>query len=112
MKTAENKQKAEDLNGEKQRNMSRELEILRHEENRQTYFDELVTSYIHDIEILLEKYNGSLGSNPTANALATAETLHILPLIGPLRTAQLIRFLYKAGQLTTGKNPLDMTGAH
>ncbi|CAM2712554.1 unnamed protein product [Rotaria socialis] len=108
---ANEKQAADSLNAEKQRNMSLELDVIRYKQEREQYFDELFVSYMNDIGQLLEKYNGSLTSNPASTALASAKTLQVLLHIGPIRAAQLIRFLYKANQLTRDNAPLDMTGA-
>ncbi|CAF1484852.1 unnamed protein product [Rotaria sp. Silwood1] len=109
---ADAKRLADDLNAEKQRNMSRELEESRYKQERHRYFDELLVSYLNDIGQLLKENNGSLTSNPAPAALARAKTLQIAPHIGPVRVAQLIHFLYDAGQLTREKNPLDVSGAY
>ncbi|CAM4799137.1 unnamed protein product [Rotaria magnacalcarata] len=108
---ANEKQAADSLNAEKQRNMSLELDVTRYKQEREQYFDELFVSYTSDIGQLLEKNNGSLTLNPASTALASAKTLQVLLHIGPVRAAQLVRFLYKANQLTRDNAPLDIAGA-
>ncbi|CAF3974874.1 unnamed protein product, partial [Rotaria sp. Silwood1] len=112
LRIANDKRKADDVNAEKQRIMLREIEEMRYKQEQHRYFDELLVSYMNDIGILLEKNNGSLTSNPVVAALSRAKTLQIVPIIGHIRVARLICFLYDAGQLIRYRNPLDLSGAN
>ncbi|CAF3975669.1 unnamed protein product [Rotaria magnacalcarata] len=87
----------------------RKHELHVQEENRR--HTQLAT-YINEIGELLKENNGSLTLNPTIAAIARAKTLHIARSIDSARSTQLIHFLYDAGQLTRGKNPLDLAGAY
>ncbi|CAF1545786.1 unnamed protein product [Adineta ricciae] len=126
---AELKRKADDLNAEKQRNISQEqrqyefhmgqqqqqkqmtVEFEQYEQERTKYHAQLSLSYMNEISSLLEKYNGSLNSNPISAALGRAKTLNVIGQLGSNRSRPLIEFLHDAKQLTTKKNPLDLSGA-
>ena len=87
----------------------RKHELYIQEENHR---DVHLTTYINDIGQLLKESNGSLTSNPTIAAIAHAKTLHASRLIGSVRCSQMISFLYDAGQLFRGQNPLDISGVY
>ena len=68
---AEEKRLADDINSEKQRNMSRdqrqhelEVEQQRYEQERDKYLDNLLLSYYNEIGELLKEANGTLSSHP------------------------------------------------
>ena len=127
--TAELKRNADNLNAEKQRNISLEqrqyelqmeqqryekqlaIEHERHEQERARYQAQLSLSYMNEIGNLLEKYKGSLNSNPISAALTRAKTLNVIGQLGSNRSRPLIEFLHDAKQLTTKNNPLDLSGA-
>ncbi|CAF1270011.1 unnamed protein product [Rotaria sordida] len=88
-------------------------EQRRHEMNiaLAQYRDNLLTDYIREIGELLKMNNGSLTNDFVTKTLTRAKTLAAIRQLDPSRNVELIRFLYEAGQLSTGKNPLDLSTA-
>ncbi|CAF1294465.1 unnamed protein product [Rotaria sordida] len=88
-------------------------EQRRHEMNiaLAQYRDNLLIDYIREIGELLKTNNGSLTNDFVTKTLARAKTLAVIRQLDPSRNIELIRFLYEAGQLSTGKNPLDLSTA-
>ena len=89
---------------EMERNMSRELNKERYEEEREDYLNNQITNYLNQIGLLLQQNNGSLVKNPAIHAITRAKTLHLLQSdIGSVRAVAIIKFLYDARQLRSGK---------
>ena len=115
---AEEKRLADDINSEKQRNMSRdqrqhelEVEQQRYEQERDKYLDNLLLSYYNEIGELLKEANGTLSSHPILSALTRAKTLNVIEQVGARKAVNLIKFLYDANQLSLGMQSLDLTNA-
>ena len=90
----------------KQNDLQQKMAIERHQ-------DDLLITYTTQIGELLEKNNGSLASNSIVAIVARVKTLNIIRQVDGLRSSNVIRFLYEAGQLT-GTNetaPLDISTA-
>ncbi len=117
---AAEKRAADDLNADIQRNMTRDqrmyeinVEQERYKKDNDKYLDALLLSYYNEMGELFQRTNGSsLSVNPTISSLARAKTLNVIEQVGPIRAAHLVMFLYGAGQLTIGEQPLDLTNAY
>ena len=111
LEIAGNKSAQDDQLAEKARNLSREqrahelaIEDVRHR-------DSLLERYMDEMGQALEQNNGTLTSNPLTATLVRLKTLTLIRRLDPSRNSQVIRFLHEAGQLTTDKNPLDLSDA-
>lgn len=89
---------------QEQRDHELDVELQRHR-------DSLLVAYMNELGLLLDKHNGTVTSNPVIAALVRAKTLTLVRQLDPIRNSHLIRFLYEAGQLTDGDEPLDLSTA-
>ena len=60
---------------------------------------------------LIEKNNGYLAVNSIAATLVQVKTLTLASQMNPTQNAQVIQFLYEAGQLSNDRHPLDLSSA-
>ncbi|CAF3191630.1 unnamed protein product [Rotaria socialis] len=89
---------------EKQRKRGLDIQI-------QQYRNTLLVEYIREIGQMLERNQGSLTNNTIIATLARVQTLSIVRQFDSHGKAQIIQFLYEAGQLTASQNPLDLSTA-
>ena len=97
---------------EKQRQYELEIESTRYDKEHEKHLDTLLLTYINEIGTLLLNNNGSLTANSHVASFARAKTLATTRLLDPTRNIQIIEFLYESGQLTNGRNPLDLSKAN
>ena len=97
-------QEGDDINAEKQRNLSHGQQLFELDIEIQRHRDQLLASFIADADLTMEKNNGTL-----ASAVSRAKALTLIRQLDPARNTHLIRFLYEADQLMSGKLPLDLS---
>jgi uncharacterized protein YjbI with pentapeptide repeats len=115
---AEAKLKQDEYLAELQRNQSEEqrahelmIDAKRYEKEQSNRRHELLTAYMNEIEILMNKFNGTVTSDPRIAAMVRGKTLALIRELDTVRKAHLIRFLHEAGQLTNGQQPLNLADA-
>ncbi|CAF1216382.1 unnamed protein product [Rotaria sordida] len=96
---------------EKQRMHELAIQAERYEQEREKYRYTLLTVYMSEIETLINKYNGTITNDTRTRAMVRGKTLALIRELDTVRKGQLIRFLYDAGLLTNGEQPLDLTDA-
>ncbi|CAF1366212.1 unnamed protein product [Adineta ricciae] len=96
---------------EKQRDLLERQRLHELDIETQRHQDTLLVAYMNEVGILLEKSNGCLSLNPLIATLVRVKTLTLARQIDSTRNTQVIQFLYEAGQLTNGQQPLDLHDA-
>jgi uncharacterized protein YjbI with pentapeptide repeats len=101
------------LIAEKQRNMTEQQRA--HEINMgiTRRREHLLISYIKEVNMLIEQYNGTPTKHPLTAIVMRAKTLTLIRQLDPGRNAHVVRFLYAAGLLTDREHPppLDLSEA-